>query len=170
MKTVVLGDMPTVLSSLIAERQRLGLDTHDEIWEGSYHMAPAPTGKHAKSGATIVRLLSDAADLIGLYSTLEFNLGGPKNFRVPDLGFHRTDPVGAWHETAAVVVEVRSPDDESYEKFDFYFDHGVQEILIADIETEVVQWYRRGETRFETIETSQVLVVSGEQIRIALGW
>ncbi len=170
MKTVVLGDMPDILSSLIAERQRFGLDTHDEIWEGSYHMAPAPTGKHAKSGATIVRLLSDAADLIGLYSTLEFNLGGPKNFRVPDLGFHRTDPVSAWHATAAIVVEVRSPDDESYEKFEFYFDHGVEEILIADIETEIVQWYRRATAAFEKTDRSDILAISATQVKTVLRW
>ena len=41
MKTVVLGDPPPVLASLIAERKRLGLDTHDEVWQGEYHMAPA---------------------------------------------------------------------------------------------------------------------------------
>jgi Uma2 family endonuclease len=170
MRTVVLGDMPPALSSLIVERQRLGLDTHDEIWEGDYHMAPASTRKHAKSGATIVRLLSDAADRFGLFTTLEFNLGGPKNFRVPDLGFHRTDPIGAWHSTAAIVVEVRSPADESYEKFDFYFEHSVGEILIADIETEVVQWYRRGETGFVKHNMSDILSITAEQVVSKLGW
>jgi Uma2 family endonuclease len=170
MRTVVLGDMPPALSSLIAERQRLGLDTHDEIWEGDYHMAPAPTGKHAKSGGSIFRLLSDAADRVGLYSTLEFNLGGPKNFRVPDLGFHHTDPIGAWHPTAAIVVEVRSPDDESYQKFDFYFEQGVEEVLIADIETEAVQWYGRGDAEFVPHDSSEILSVTAEQVRSKLGW
>ncbi len=170
MKSVVLGDMPDALSSLIAERQRLGLDTHDEMWEGNYHMAPAPTGKHAKAGGAIFRLLSDAADRVGLYSTLEFNLGGPRNFRVPDLGFHRTDPLGAWHDTAAIVVEVRSPDDESCEKFGFYFDHGVEEILIADIETDTIQWYQRGETAFAPNDTSAILGIAAHQLISALGW
>jgi Uma2 family endonuclease len=169
-RTVVLGEMPDVLISLIAERQRLGLDKHDEIWEGSYHMAPAPTGKHAKSGATIVRLLSDEADKLGLYSTLEVNIGGPKNFRVPDLAFHRTDPLKAWHATAAIVVEVRSPDDESYEKFDFYFAHGVEEILIADLVTEEVQWYVRSKKNFVESDHSEILSITNQRIAEALGW
>jgi hypothetical protein len=33
-KTVVLGDPPQILGSLIFERQRLGLDTYDELWVG----------------------------------------------------------------------------------------------------------------------------------------
>ena len=44
MKTVVLGDPPPALASLIAERQRLGLDRRDEIWEGDYHVVPGPSG------------------------------------------------------------------------------------------------------------------------------
>lgn len=170
MKTVVLGELPHALSSLIVERQRLGLDSHDEIWDGNYHMAPAPTGKHAKTGATILRVLSDAADNTGLFSTLEFNLGNPQDFRVPDLGFHRTDPLGAWHDTAAIIVEVRSPEDESYEKFGFYFAHGVEEILIADISSEAVQWYQRSDVEFVTADASDILGISSQHITNALRW
>jgi Uma2 family endonuclease len=133
-------------------------------------MAPTPTGKHAKTGGKIFRLLSDAADRKGLHSTLEFNLGGPTNFRVPDLGFHRTDPLDVWHSTAAIVVEVRSPHDESYEKLDFYFEHGVEEILIADIQSEMIQWYTRGATGFEPCDVSTVLSITGTDVRSALSW
>lgn len=34
MKTVILGDPPPAIASLIAERQRLGLDTDDEVRDG----------------------------------------------------------------------------------------------------------------------------------------
>ena len=40
-RTVVLGPPPAEISALIARRHALGLDTHDEVWEGEYHMAPA---------------------------------------------------------------------------------------------------------------------------------
>jgi hypothetical protein len=39
MKTVVLGDPPLVLTSLIADRKRLGLDSHDEAWNGEYQLS-----------------------------------------------------------------------------------------------------------------------------------
>jgi hypothetical protein len=48
MKTVVLGDPPAVLVTLFEERKRPGLDTHDEIWNGEYHMAPAAAFSHGR--------------------------------------------------------------------------------------------------------------------------
>ncbi len=169
-KTVVLGDPPPAVASLIAERQRLGLDTHDEVWNGEYHMAPAPSFKHANVGSTLNRFLGIAADARGLLVSLEFNLGGPTNFRVPDLGVHRGDPEGVWLPTAAMVVEVRSPDDESLQKFDHYFDHRVEEVLIADITANRVQLYLRGETAFVAATVSDLLGFTTDEIEAALGW
>jgi len=37
MKTVVLGPRPQALEALIRRRQEQGLDTFDEVWEGTYH-------------------------------------------------------------------------------------------------------------------------------------
>ena len=43
-----------------------------------------------------------------------------------------TIPNGSGLPTAAMVVEVVSPHDESWLKFDHYAAHGVDEVLIAD--------------------------------------
>jgi hypothetical protein len=40
-KTVVLGPRPRELEGLIQRRRALGIDAFDEVWEGSYHAAPA---------------------------------------------------------------------------------------------------------------------------------
>ncbi len=170
MRTVILGEPPPVISSLIADRQRLGHDTHDELWEGDYHMAPAANSGHGYIQGILVRVLGTAADATDLYVTVEFNLGDPQNFRVPDIGFHRSLPTETWVPTAEVVVEVRSPDDESYEKFGHYFDHGVEEVLITDLTTHEVQWYRRGDAGFERCDASAVLRVDDVTVRAALSW
>jgi Uma2 family endonuclease len=176
MKTVVLGDPPPVLVSLIAERRHLGVDTHDEVWNGEYHMAPAASYEHAHSGGAINRLLGPAADAKGLQVSLEFNLGSPDNYRVPDLGVHRGKPSGVWIATAAIVVEVRSPDDESYEKFDFFADHGVEEILIADLATKTVTWFVRSNPSeppapmFVPVAGSTILSCSAADVERTLNW
>jgi Uma2 family endonuclease len=170
MKTVVLGEPPPALTSLIAERQRLGLDTHDEVWNGEYHLAPAPSYEHAHSGAKLARLLGDAADVHGYTVSIEFNLGEPDNFRVPDFGVHRGQPEGLWIPTAAIVVEVRSPDDESYEKFGHYFEHDVDEILIADLVTEAVTWFVRSDDGFVPGDASALLKLSSRVVAQTLGW
>jgi Uma2 family endonuclease len=154
----------------IAERQRLGLDRHDEVWDGVYHMAPAASSNHAKVGGKVLLLLGPIAHEMGLYPTLEFNLGVPNDFRVPDLGFHRSDLEAVWLETAAVVVEVRSPDDESFEKFEFFFRHGVEEVLIVELAETTVTWFDRGLTSFESAAASSILGVTAAQVLAALGW
>jgi Uma2 family endonuclease len=170
MKTVVLGDIPPTLVSLIAERQRLGLDSHDEVWNGEYHMAPAASFKHSRSNGLLFRLLDDAAGSLGLTASMEFNLGDKEDFRVPDLGVHRGLPDGVWHQTAAIVVEVRSPDDESYDKFSFYFARDVEEILIADLATETVHWFARTDSSFVEQSQSSIFPLTTSEVAIQLGW
>ncbi len=50
----------------------------------------------------------------GLVPTGPFNLGAPDDYRVPDQGYHRTFPDDVLVTTVTVVVEVVSPDDETY--------------------------------------------------------
>ncbi len=69
-----------------------------------------------------------------------------------------------------MVGEVRSPDDESLEKFDFYFERGVEEILIADPVTETIEWFVRGRVGFVSADTSSLLGLSGAELAGELGW
>ncbi len=170
MKTVVLGDIPPALDSHLAERKRLGLDTHDEVWTGDYYMAPAASFNHAKHEMTIGRLLFEKAEPLNLVVTGAFNLGSPDNFRVPDLGVHRGDPEGTWIASASVIVEVRSPDDETYNKFDFYFEHNVDEILVADLTSQTVHWFIRTLSGFEPSSASAVLGLTSQEVASALDW
>jgi Uma2 family endonuclease len=42
--------------------------------------------------------------------------------------------------TAALVLEVVSPGDETWEKLGFYAAHGVEELLIVDPQEKAVSW------------------------------
>jgi Uma2 family endonuclease len=170
MKTVVLGDPPPVLVSLFEERKRIGADTHDEIWDGEYHMAPAASFWHGRVQGILFGLLDRHATPLGFTAGLDFNLGVLKNFRVPDLGVHRGSPDLLWFDTAMIVVEVRSPDDETYDKFDFYFDHGVEEILVADLVTQTAKWFVRNADGFVELDRSDLLNISSTDVLSALAW
>jgi len=113
MKTVVLGPRPEELESLIRRRQALGLDLFDEVWEGTYHVAPAAHPAHGYVDHNLAVILDPYARAAGLVATGPFNLGTADDYRVPDHGYHRRLPDGVWVSTAAVVVEVVSPDDET---------------------------------------------------------
>ncbi|HUJ67457.1 MAG TPA: Uma2 family endonuclease [Acidimicrobiales bacterium] len=157
MRTVVLGPPPPELDALIARRRSLGLDTHDEVWKGEYHMAPAAHASHGWLDDQLAVLLHPLARAAGLGGTGPFNLGQPDDFRVPDRGLHRQRPHALWVPTAAVVIEIESPDDETCDKLDFYADHGVDELLIVSAEARSVTWLVLTDGRYQKVEESRLL-------------
>jgi hypothetical protein len=157
MRTVVLGPRPPELDALIARRRALGLDTHDEVWKGEYHMAPTAHSSHGWLDQQLAELLGPLARAAGLGGTGPFNLGAPDDFRVPDRGLHRTRPNAVWIPTAAVVVEIESPDDETWDKLDFYAGHGVDELLVVSAQTRSVIWLTLEEGHYERVAESRLL-------------
>jgi Putative restriction endonuclease len=140
-RTVVLGPPPAELKALIARRHSLGLDGFDEVWTGEYHMAPMAQPFHGYLYDKVTVLLQPLVKKAGLISTAAFNLGRPDDFRVPDGGLHRSLPTTVYVPTAAAVIEVESPDDETWDKFDFYAARRVGEVLVVSYVSRSVTWF-----------------------------
>jgi Uma2 family endonuclease len=102
-------------------------------------MAPGPNNAHAFVEMEVAAALRPRAVAAGLFASGQFNLGEADDYRVPDGGYHRDRPTGARMTTAAVVVEILSPGDETYDKFGFYAAHGVEEIFVVDPATHSVE-------------------------------
>lgn len=134
MPTLVLGTPPPELEARLERRRRAGVDRLDEVWQGVRHLVPGPSFEHANVAQQLAVLLDAPARAAGLVPTLhEFNLGeGEHDFRVPDGELHRPGAAGVWLSTAALVVEVRSPGDETWQKLPFFAAHHVDEVLIVD--------------------------------------
>src|SRR5205085_12629888 len=82
---------------------------------------PAPRAPLSPYTTLFRSRLSRTTSLIpraGLLGSGTFNLGSSDDYRVPDRGFHRSRPGTVFVATAPVVVEIRSPDDETFEKLD----------------------------------------------------
>ena len=142
-RTIILGEPPAAVQHLIEDRRALGLDGYDEVWEGQYHMAPMARADHGDVQAQVLHLLIDLARSRHLYATGPFNLGLDKNdFRVPDGGVFESRPREVYVPKALVVLEVQSPDDETFDKFPFYCRQGVQEVIVADPATRTVTIYK----------------------------
>jgi Uma2 family endonuclease len=169
-KTVLLGPRPAELEALIEHRRRLGLDLFDEVWEGELHMAPAPGAAHAIVVDELAAALRGPSRRAGLRGSGPFNLGTADDFRVPDAGYHRGTPTGVWLANAAIVVEVVSPDDETFSKFDFFFAHGVEELVVADPASRTLRWWSRGDGGFEPAERSELLGVDVADVVAEIDW
>jgi Uma2 family endonuclease len=171
MRTLVLDPPTAGLGGVLESRRRSGLDRLDEIWEGVYHMVPAPSGLHATSESQLHRILGPPAMAAGLTMSGQCNIGESEHdFRVPDGALHRSPPEGVWNPTAALVIEVVSPNDETWEKLPFYAAHAVDEVLIVDPQKRTVDWLELRGGEYERVERSRLIDLAAEGLVEQLGW
>lgn len=78
----------------------------------------------------------------GLQVTGPVNIGSPEDYRVPDAAVVR-DVDRTWFPGAELVVEILSPDDETYAKLAFYAQRGIPELVVVDSAAKQVQLYAR---------------------------
>ena len=170
MPTYVSDPQPVEVASLIERRRRLGQDLLDEMWDGVLHMNPAPDIGHGKLETQLARLLGPLVDAAGLTMSGQFNLGDEDDFRVPDGGLHRGNPSGVWLATAAVVMEIVSPGDETYAKLSFYAAHEVGELLIVDQPGREVKWLGLTAGRYQPLTASGLIDLGPDELAQRIDW
>lgn len=165
----VLVDAP---ESMLDERRRLGLDVFDEMWEGVLHMVPPPGGPHQRLGTCLARALGPVADRLGLLLSNETGLfADADDYRVPDLAAYRSEHASdrGIDDHAELVVELRSPGDESYDKLDWYAARGVTEVLIIHPPTRAVERYALRGSAYRLVEPDSEGLVTSEVLAVRLG-
>jgi Uma2 family endonuclease len=170
MRTLVLDPPPPQLQELIERRRHTGADRHDEVWEGVYHMIPAAGFAHSLIAQQLAVLLDAPARASGLVVSAEFNLGTKDDFRVPDLGVHRQPQSGTWIASAAIAVEILSPEDETWEKLPFYARHHVDELLIVEPIAHSVTWLGLRAGAYRAIDRSEILGLGASALDAQIDW
>ena len=170
MTYVIVGGNPEV-AAMIARRQALGQDGHDEVWEGVYHMAPHAHPHHAVIAGQVGYILFPRVRSRGLVFTPELNLGDhSKSYRVPGFAVHASVPDTMYVPTALLVGEVLSPDDETYEKFDYYAAHGVQEIVVIDPTGRTVEAHRLVDGKYQGSDRIECADLSCADLAAQIDW
>jgi Uma2 family endonuclease len=126
-------------------RKQTGAEMWDEMWEGVLHMAPVPSRSHQDFKFQLLSWIHQHwAKPLKNRIHGEVNLaspgGWPNDYRIPDLILLTRDRFGIDHDVyfegaPAVVVEVESPGDETYQKLIFYTQLGVPEVWIFNRDT-----------------------------------
>ena len=134
--------MANVPPDILEWRKRTGGDRFDEMWNGVLHMASTPNRDHQELPGHVWRWLQDHwARPGGHHADPPRNVapvgGWPHDYRIPDVVLLTSDRFGLDRNDyiegpPTVVVEVRSPSDETYEKLPFYAALGVPEVWIVD--------------------------------------
>jgi Uma2 family endonuclease len=171
-RTLILEPSSVGLDELLERRHRSGLDRLDEVWEGVRHMVPAPSGEHADIAQQLAVILDGPARRAGFVPAMhEFNLGASEHdFRVPDGGLHRKRPRGVWQSTAALVVEIVSPGDESWEKLPFFARHSVDEVVVVEPSEPAVHWLALMDGDYRPIERSRLVDLGPADLIERIDW
>lgn len=138
-----------VPEELLERERRTGADRWHEVWDGVLHIPPLPTIAHQELGYDLEDWLrrSWARPWKGrAYRGVGVAPGGNwlQNYRIPDLILLPRDRLagirGEYFEgPPLVVVEIRSPGDESYEKLPFYAALGTPEVWIVDRDSREIE-------------------------------
>jgi len=137
--------MPEVPPDILAWRERTGANRWDEVWEGVLHMSPAPNREHQDLLSMLEYWLRTHWAAPGARRVhRDVNVAAADDwrhdFRIPDLVLLCEDRFqldrGEYLAGGPnVVVEIRSPNDESHEKLNFYASIGCSEVWIIDRDT-----------------------------------
>ena len=151
--------MPQVPQHILDQRARTGADRWDEMWEGVLHMPPVPNREHQDVAKDLmIWLETHWARRLGNRVHGPINLaspgGWPNDYRIPDLVLLTPDRFdidrNEYFEGApTVVIEVRSPGDETMDKMPFYAKLGVPEMWIIDRDTRAPDLYVLREGQYQ---------------------
>ncbi len=131
----------------LKERERLGLDRRDEMWEGVLHLVPPPSERHQGIENALLVALWPAAKSRGWRVRTDTGVfASASDYRVPDIVIYSSEAASERGVDGApeLVVEVASPGDESYEKIPWYFGRGAKAVLVIDRDTLALKLYAQG--------------------------
>jgi hypothetical protein len=170
MPVLVPDPLPAEVEALLQRRHEAGIDIYDEVWEGVLHMAPLPRKRHGNLQAQVLRLLDPPANAAGLIVHGPFNVGAPDDCRCPDGGLLEPGPDDLYLPTAALLVEVISPDDDSWIKLPFYAAHHIDELLIIDPVAHKVDWLALRDNEYRPIEHSNLIDLGPARLTAQIDW
>ncbi len=138
------------------------------MWEGVRHMTPFPTPSHQRIEKRLVNVLTPTCDGRGLELFGEIGVYDPerkdgRSYRGPDVAIAEPEHVSdrGIEGRTILLVEIRSPRDETDAKIPFYEKVGVEAMLIIDRDTLAL------ELRLNPVGVGGALVVAAPD---AAGW
>jgi len=150
--------MPVVPEFVSLWRKTTGADRYDEMWDGVLHMGPTPNRTHQDlewALETWLRIFWVPVSGGKVYHQINVaSIGGwTKNYRIPDLVLLRPEdfPIDRneyFEGPPSAVVEIRSPQDETYEKLPFYAEIGVPEVWVIDRDTKQPELHQLVENQY----------------------
>jgi hypothetical protein len=140
------------------------------VWEGVLHLNSALHSQHGRLEWQLAGILGPLAAAVGLQALGQFNLGEEGDCRVPDGALGRPGPDAVYVATAALVLEIVSPGDESWEKLGFSAAHEVDEVLIVDPQEKAVSWMGIERGEYHHLKRSRLIELGAAELAEQIDW
>jgi Uma2 family endonuclease len=163
MATVVMDR--EVAERIRQERAAVGLDRWDEVWEGTYMMAPLPNPEHQqialRLGAIFEETIgwNDEAIVMAGTNVSDRQKDWKYNYRCPDVAVYLPHTLAKRYEShfcggPDFAVEIVSPDDMVRDKLGFYGKVATRELLIVDREPWSLELLRLSGKKLKSVGVS----------------
>jgi Uma2 family endonuclease len=154
------------------ERAANGADRWDEVWEGTYMMAPLPNIEHQQIAN---RLAAICLDVVGWNSgaivmagtnVSDRVAGWEHNYRCPDVAvYFPGNPAKNcsthWCGGPDFAIEITSDDDRTRDKLPFYGKVSTRELLVIDRDPWQLELFRLSR---KTLKSAGKLTVKSKQV------
>jgi len=98
-------------------------------------------------------------------------IGSKGEHCVPDVAVLRPGYEPQWNVSAALVIEIVSPNDDTWEKLPFYAAHEVDELLIVDPAKHEVSWLGlEAEAGYRPLERSRLIELGPADLVEQIDW
>ena len=161
----------------LADRRSKGLDRWDEMWDGVLHITPAPMFEHQRILDRLIGFLESLVRTSGrgqLASGVNV-FGAESNYRVPDLTFVAAGREFVIQEDGVrgggpdAVIEIRSPHDETYDKFPFFASLGIREVIVIDRDSKRPELYRLAGSQYVALQEDDQGWLRSEAMNVRFG-
>ena len=169
--------MPEVPELVLEWRRKTGADRFDEVWDGVLHMVPAANVGHQQFERSLLVWLSNHWMHSGREVLHQVNVSPDddwlNNFRIPDIVLLMPEETRFLRDSflqgaPSVVVEIRSPGDETFEKLSFYASLGAKEVWVISRDTRELQLFQLVGGAYEQAPGSQTDWLLSDASRIEL--
>jgi Uma2 family endonuclease len=144
----------------LEDRRAKGLDRWDEMWDGVLHMTPAPSLEHQRILGRLIEFLGPRLRETGR-GTLVAGINvfsADLNYRIPDLTFVSQGREHVLHDDGVrrggpdAVIEIRSPEDETYDKLPFYAALAIREVIVCDRNSKAPEIFRLAGSQYLVLQ------------------
>jgi Uma2 family endonuclease len=148
------------------ERAAAGSDRWDEVWEGTYMMAPMPNPEHQELVGGFVDAFRESfrgknAKIYPGVNVSDREVAWESNYRCPDVAVYLSgnpakECAAHWCGGPDFAVEIVSDDDRTRDKIPFYASVGTRELLIVERDPWILELLRLKDGKLASVGTASL--------------